>query len=107
MNGIDFRYIKGPKNSKQANFEELCTQLIMRHFKNVKPVEGSGGDEGIDIYRGDSFLTFRHIFQCKYFIDPLNQSHKRQITESLERVKDREGLNCWTLCLPRNLNPTE
>jgi hypothetical protein len=46
MPDIDFKNIQGPKSSKQDNFQEMCSQIVLRECPEAKPVEGSGDDRG-------------------------------------------------------------
>lgn len=104
---IDFHQIAGPLSSKWEDFQELCSQLFIRECPGAKPVEGKGGDEGIDVFVGDSPSMATVILQAKFFCDPLKRPQKRQITNSLEKVADKASLTRWILCLPRNLNSSE
>lgn len=104
---IDFYQIKGPMSSKQDDFQELCSELVLREYPEAKPVEGIGGDAGLDIYEGISPSKPKVIWQAKLFYNPLRQAQKRQIFDSFKKVVDLPGLKKWILCLPRNLNPHE
>jgi len=104
---IDFHQISGPKSSKQGNFEELCSQLVLREFPDAKPIEGIGGDAGLDVYRGVSPSRPVEVWQAKLFYNPLKQPQKRQIQDSFSKVANKAVLIRWILCLPRNLNPSE
>ena len=104
---IDFRQIEGPLSSKHENFQELCAQLVLREYPEAKPVEGKGGDAGLDTYKGVSPSKPEIVWQAKLFYDPLKQPQKRQIRDSFGKVADNASLTRWILCLPRNLNITE
>lgn len=104
---FDFHQIGGPLSSREDNFEELCSQLIVREHPGAQPVEGRGGDRGIDVYEGCSPTAPRVVWQAKFFCDTLRNPQKRQIRESLSRVADARSLMTWILCLPRNLNLSE
>lgn len=104
---IDFHQISGPKSSKQDNFQELCSQLVLREFPDAKPIEGIGGDAGLDIYKGVSPSRPVEVWQAKLFYNPLKQPQKRQIQDSFSKVANKTVLIRWILCLPRNLNPSE
>lgn len=65
-----FRDIRGPADSKQENFSRLCSRLILNVYDGAKPVDGKGGDEGIDSFVGD-FDGAIKVFQHKYFLDRL------------------------------------
>jgi len=104
---IDFQQINGPKSSKQDNFQELCSQLILCEFPDAKPIDGIGGDAGLDIYEGASPSKPIVVWQAKLFYNPLKQPQKRQIQDSFNKVANKTTLIKWILCLPRNLNPSE
>lgn len=104
---IDFYQISGPKSSKQDNFQEMCSQLVLREYPEAKPIDGIGGDAGLDIYKGISPSKPIVVWQAKLFYDRIKQSQKRQIQDSFSRVADKPGLVRWILCLPRNLNIRE
>lgn len=103
---FDFLRIAGPEDSKQENFSTLCTCLVMRLYPEAKPVEGRGGDEGIDTYVGE-FDGQLHAFQHKYFRDGLKPTQKRQITSSLAQILSLHEATEWTLMLPWDLTPSE
>lgn len=103
---FDFYQIAGPEDSKQENFSTLCSCLLMRLYPDAKPVEGKGGDEGIDTFVGD-FDKCIKIFQHKYFLETLKSSQKRQITESLKQVLRYHTPISWILMLPKDLTPAE
>jgi len=104
---IDFYQISGPKSSKQDNFQEMCSQLVLREYPEAKPIDGIGGDAGLDIYKGISPSKPVVVWQAKLFYDRIKQSQKRQIQDSFSRVAGKPGLVRWILCLPRNLNIRE
>jgi hypothetical protein len=104
---IDFRQISGPKSSKQDNFEELCSQLVLREYPEAKSIDGRGGDAGLDIYEGVSPSQPQVVWQAKLFYEPIKQPQKRQIRDSFQKVANMPSLTRWILCLPRNLNPSE
>jgi hypothetical protein len=106
---IDLTSINGPRHSKAANFEELITQLLLREHgrARVHAVAGQGGDEGIDVFVGDSIDSEIDLYQCKYFVNAIGRSQKRQIASSLETVADKSNIKSYTLCIPRNLTPSE
>lgn len=107
---IDFRMIQGGKPSKPANFEDMCSQLILAKFPRAKPVEGKGGDAGCDLFHGSEGLADWHdlrIFQYKYFCDTLTSSQKRQIEVSLRKAIEHWHPWSWVLCMPKNLTPAE
>ena len=81
------------------------SQLLIVEL-DAKPVDGAGGDEGIDCFiQGDDGSL--DVFQAKYFIDRLTGSQRSQIEESLERALECHEVATWTLCIPRNHSPSE
>lgn len=78
----------------------------MSQFPNAKPVDGKGGDEGIDTYIGD-FDGAIHIYQHKYFLNRLQSAQRRQIERSLAQALATHTMVSWTLMLPIDLNPAE
>ncbi len=102
---FDFSQIKGPKHSKEENFELLICQLLTEEF-NATSINGKGGDGGIDCFvkRENGDLE---IFQMKYFINNLTPANKSQIKKSFDLVLKRQGLTKWILCIPRDHTPGE
>lgn len=103
---FDFNRITGSEDSKQANFSGLCSRLVMRLFPSAKPVDGKGGDQGLDTYVG-TFNGKCQAFQHKYFIERVRSAQRRQIETSLEHACLHHTLDQWVLMLPLDLNPTE
>jgi hypothetical protein len=103
---FDFRQIVGPEDSKQDNFSALCSQLIIRLDSKAKPVDGKGGDEGLDTFIG-VFNGQCQAFQHKYFPDRVGKSQRKQIERSLNTALGKHKIKSWTLMLPINLNPDE
>ena len=103
---FDFRQIRGAEDSKQGNFSALCTYLVMRCYADAKPVEGKGGDEGLDTFVGDFDGELR-AFQHKYFLDRIGTVQRRQIRASLDQVLRHHKVAEWTLMIPKDLTPAE
>lgn len=104
---MDFYQITGPENSKENNFSSFCSSLILSLYPNAKPVNGRGGDEGIDTFIGE-FDGKLEVYQHKYFIDKVGSPQKKQIEQSLNSlIKNHKEVVKWTLMLPKDLNPTE
>lgn len=101
-----FKNIVGIKDSKQENFEGLCSRLIINLFPDAKPVEGKWGDEGVDSFVG-LFNGECRVYQCKYFIEKVGTSQRRQIEDSLKKAISHHNLQSWTLMVPKNLTPSE
>jgi tetratricopeptide (TPR) repeat protein len=92
-------------------FEELCAQLVKREFPQSWHVEGAGGDEGIDIFVGELDKKRREqtgsllrVWQVKLFREGMKHGQREKAEKSLERVKQMHQPDCWTLCIPINLN---
>jgi hypothetical protein len=104
--GIDFSQISGPKGSKADNFALMCTRLICAEWPEANPVEGKGGDEGLDTYIGEIDRELK-AFQFKYFCDRIRKSQRAQIETSLRTASKHHHLLCWTLVLPVDMNLAE
>jgi hypothetical protein len=101
---VDFAQIGGPHQSKRENFEELVSQLLALEV-NAQPVDGAGGDKGIDsFYEGIGGLC---VFQAKFFLQRLHKSQRSQIAASLRRAIQNHTVSHWTLCVPINLSTGE
>lgn len=72
----------------------------------AKPVDGKGGDEGIDTFIGE-FNGKLQAFQHKYFLGPLGKSQRQQILKSIGTADAHHKVEAWTLMLPHDLNPAE
>jgi hypothetical protein len=103
---FDFRQIVGPEDSKADNFSALCSRLIIRLNPEAKPVDGKGGDEGLDTYIG-IFNGQCRAFQHKYFPERVGKSQRAQVEKSLVTATKKHSIKCWTLMLPINLSPDE
>lgn len=103
---FDFRQIVGSENSTEKNFSSLCSRLVMREYLGAKPVDGKGGDQGLDTFIG-SFNGVCKAFQHKYFPDRVGSAQRKQIEDSLITVISKHDPVEWTLMLPIDLNPTE
>lgn len=103
---IDYRQISGPKWSKADNFALMCTRLILAEWLEANPVEGKGGDEGLDTYIGEIDGELK-AFQFKYFCDRIRKSQRVQIKNSLQTALSHHHLLSWTLVLPIDMNLTE
>ncbi len=103
---IDFRQISGPKGSKAENFALMCMRLILVEWPEANPVEGKGGDQGLDTYIGEINGEIK-VFQFKYFCDRIHKNQKAQIKRSLKTALRYHHLFSWTLVLPIDMNLTE
>ncbi|MEW6183306.1 MAG: hypothetical protein AB1500_09060 [Bacillota bacterium] len=103
---FDFRQIIGSEDSKHENFSCLCNRLLLKLFHDARPVEGKGGDEGVDTFIGE-FNGECEVFHHKYFIDRVGPTQRKQIEKSLKTAINHHKITKWTLMLPVNLNPSE
>lgn len=107
----DFRYLREQHTDAGARdiFEKICSQLFATMYNgNAHNIKASQGDGGIDIFVGD-FSAPGDLFQCKYFIDGIEDSQKQQIRNSFNRAIESDvfEVKCWTLCLPCELTIKE
>ena len=97
-----------------AEFERIVNLLVKAEWSGdsksiVEPVDGRGGDAGVDIdvKHHDNAHT---VYQLKFFRDGISggNSHRRkQITDSWNRIKERNDVLEWVLVLPTELTPAE
>ncbi|MFL9483441.1 hypothetical protein ACI6Q2_11740 [Chitinophagaceae bacterium LWZ2-11] len=109
INKIDFSRLK-PYNGKVTKcFEQLCYQIAQKEFGHLgkfTPIDGSGGDGGVEFY-----LTLHNGekwgWQCKFYGDNgrLNISSRDVAIEgSLETAcRNHTELKRWFLCLKTDL----
>lgn len=100
---IDFRRISGPKESKADNYALMCARLILTESPEAKPVEGKGGDQGLDTFIG-KINGKLSAFQFKYFCVRIGKSQKAQIKASLKTALSHNNLLSWKLVLPIDMN---
>lgn len=89
-------------------FEDLCNTLLRRE-KGVKSIDGSGGDKGIDGFKGDIDGEVT-IYQHKSYTGRLNDKSNRKpdIIDSYETAKEHHpGLQRWVLLIPIEFTPGE
>lgn len=107
----DFRYLRDQHTVEGARsiFEKICTQLLQaRHGADAHNIRISQGDGGIDILVGD-FNSPIENYQCKFFIDGIDDSQKTQIRESFNRAINSTDykMKQWILCVPCELSAKE
>lgn len=85
----------------EDRFEDLCKQILIREFPDMHGVDGRGGDEGTDSFRG-MIDQQSHIFQFKYFPNRLDSSRRKQICKSLEKSYAKKPKK-WFLLVPTKL----
>ncbi len=94
--------------SSRIKFESICESLFKRIHptKNIRTVRVSQGDGGIDIFIGEIGEKPIDVIQCKFFIDGIGESQKKQIRESFETaIKSTEfETKSWTLCVINTLD---
>lgn len=105
MNVIDFRQIRGPGQSKRENFEKFVSQLLLQEV-NAEPIEGRGGDLGVDCYVG-KFRGQLYVFQAKYFTEPLTKGQRAQVIRSFKSAQKSHQVKGWALCVPHDSTPSE
>ncbi|WP_339179248.1 hypothetical protein [Paenibacillus sp. FSL R5-0701] len=108
---LPFEYLKHVygKSGAREKFEAICVELIQTiHEDDSHTVDSDGGDGGIDIFVGD-YDGDLDVYQCKYFIDKINATQKRQITESFNKVVSEKGDNImkWYLCVAKDFSKKE
>lgn len=95
----------------QAHFETTVEALIQRIWSKrddgvAHVVDGRGGDEGLDVFVRDDGDVIHHVYQLKFFPEGMSggwrDTRRRQVRVSFESVAGLEGLEVWTLVIPRN-----
>lgn len=107
----DFRYLRDQHTDAGAReiFEKICSQLLCTlHDDKAHQIRPSQGDGGIDILIGD-FTSPIENYQCKYFIDGIDETQKDQIRKSFDRsiTSLDYKMKQWTLCVPCELSVKE
>ncbi len=107
----DFRYLKDKYGDAGARdvFEKICSTLLQRMYgSEAHPIKAYPGDEGIDILIGD-FSSPIEVYQCKYFIDGINDTQKTQIRDSFNTALNSKEyqMKTWTLCIPSTMTTKE
>lgn len=103
---FDFQRITGCESSKADNFSSLCNRLVMKLYPEAQPVDGSGGDEGLDTVIG-TINGKCHVFQHKYFPDRIRTPQRKQIEQSLATAVRKHEVALWTAMVPCDLNTSE
>lgn len=107
----DFRYLRDKYTDAGAReiFEKICSEFLHAEYgSDAHRIAICQGDGGIDILIGEIEKSYE-IYQCKYFIDGIGDSQKKQIRESFEQARQSspDTLKHWYLCLPCDLNIKE
>lgn len=105
MDWNDYKIKQTNIEGARASFEKDCTTLFKKIYLdiNVRRVEVSQGDGGVDILIGNVGLEPITVLQCKFFLDDFGESQKNQIRNSFKRAAESQEyhLKKWILCLPR------
>lgn len=80
-------------------FHDLCGQLLVRLFPGLRPIDGSGGDQGVDAYIESSGEYFQ-------FYAPKVRIRKEKIARDLEKI-ERFRPKSWVLLINRELTRTQ
>ena len=107
----DFRYLRDKYGDAGARdiFEKVCTNLFQEKYgAKAHPIKVSQGDDGIDVLVGD-FSVPIDVYQCKYFIDGVDESQKNQIRKSFKTsINSNEyTMKKWSLCIPTIMTEKE
>jgi hypothetical protein len=90
-------------------FEKICSELLISIFpEDSHPIRVTQGDGGIDILVGDFFAPIIN-YQCKCFIDGVDEAQKAQIRNSFHRAITSltYTMKKWVLCIPCVMSLTE
>lgn len=103
--------IYGNEAGARVAFEEACVLTISTKFKdeNVQGVKVYHGDGGIDVYVGLLGVEPVDVYQCKFFLNGIGDSQKKQIRDSYTTASESKSfqLKGWFLCLPQDLSVDE
>ncbi|MGX1778329.1 hypothetical protein ACWIGW_39920 [Nocardia brasiliensis] len=101
--------VRANTQGARQDFEEMIGQLV----KAVRPgvvrmVAAHPGDWGIDVFVGNLGGAVT-VWQSKYFLPEVNESHQSQIRESFKSTvtnATKEGftLTQWILCVPSSMD---
>src|SRR5438876_4279520 len=106
---IDFTRIRSHRGTAASGFEELAVQLFRAEYEStgeVRRVEGSGGDTGVEAFVVTS--PNREVgIQAKLF-DRLSSSQWTQIKKSIARATaEHPKLKRYIVAVPLDRNPTQ
>ncbi len=88
------------KELDSNTFERLWFNILKDKYSDItiRRVDGSGGDEGLDVYSGE-LRGEPTIWQCKSFSNGVGKSQRVQIKESLKAALKHFKPRNWVLCL--------
>lgn len=106
-----FKYLidKYGESGAREKFEEICQAIFQKQFGNSYTVKCYPGDDGIDVYVLDNDRKMK-VYQCKFFIDRINDTQKSQIRKSFDTLMKSEHssrVTEWNLCIPTTLTSVE
>jgi hypothetical protein len=84
----------------EQTFEGFVHQVLIARYPSaeIKKVEGSGGDQGIDCFSG-MLASGPAVWQAKRFASRLGPDQKKQILSSIQSAFKSRVLSEWTLCI--------
>lgn len=85
----DYAALKGGEVGARATFEFDCKRLLKKMYpdRNVDTIRANPGDDGVDIYVGNMGQEPIKLYQCKFFLDSLEDSQKSQIRDSFSTLR--------------------
>jgi hypothetical protein len=88
------------KELDSGTFEALCFHILKEKYPGLelRHVEGSGGDEGLDVFAGQLFGQ-PAIWQCKSFPNGVRGAQREQIKASLRSALKHFSVAHWILCI--------
>lgn len=107
----DFKALYSNMPGARDAFEKACETLFrkLHSDRNVKQVSVKRGDGGIDIFVGELGIEPVIVFQCKFFLDQMNEAQYKQIRNSFATAANSKDYDIekWVLCIPRILSKNE
>ncbi len=108
---LDFKGICGGIEGARAKFEQACESTLREIYPSeyVQTVRANPGDEGIDVLVGDIGEKSIKVYQCKFFLEQLEEAQKAQVRDSFETAvrSQKYKLAEWYLCIPKTLDIAE
>lgn len=105
-----FKFLKYSEGAEKwhKSFEKMCSEILHVEHSNdtVIRIDGSGGDDGIDVLVKGSD-TKMSIYQCKFYTDTF---HKEKIASSFftaYKKNENDSFNQWVLVIPKTLTNSE
>jgi len=105
-----FKFLKHSEGAEKwhKSFEKMCSEILHVEHSNdtVIRIDGSGGDDGIDVLVKGSD-TKMSIYQCKFYTDTF---HKEKISSSFltaHKKNKNDNFKQWVLVIPKTLTNNE